>query len=296
MIPEFLKDNLLKMYDQKVVSDIIKSYNNIRNTTIRINTLKATPVVIKEVLSQNNINYQEVSWSPFSLIIEGNNLEKIKSLSIYEEGKIYIQSLSSQLPPLFLEPQPNETILDMTASPGGKTTEIAMLSENKSMITAIEKNKIRYSRLQYNIAKQGAKKITTLNTDARHLDEYFLFDKILLDAPCSGSGTLKLTSLKDFTEDLVSRSIKTQKELIEVAVNHLKPNGTLIYSTCSILKSENEEVINYILKKYPNLQVIPLSLENYTELPKLPVTIKGTLCLKPTTNYEGFFVAKIVKK
>lgn len=295
MIPEYLKNKLLTEYDKNIVDEIIACYKTPRITSIRINTLKSTIKEIKEVLKENGIEFKLVEWSDFSLIIVNTSEEELRKLSIYQEGKIYLQSLSSQLPPLFLNPKPNETILDMTAAPGGKTTEIAALSNNQAMITATEKNKQRYERLKYNIAKQGATKVTVLNIDARNLDEYFTFDKILLDAPCSGSGTLYGKSLNDFNEDLVNRSIKFQKELINEAIKHLKLNGELIYSTCSILKEENENIINEILQAHPELVLIPLDIVNYQELPLLPVKIEGTLCLKPTIFYEGFFVAKLKK-
>lgn len=295
MIPEYLKNKLLTEYNPNIVAEIIDCYKTPRITSIRINTLKSNLSEIKEILDENGTEFKQVEWSDFSLIITNAKEEDLRHLSIYQDGRIYLQSLSSQLPPLFLEPKPNETILDMTAAPGGKTTEIAALSNNQGMITATEKNKQRFERLKYNIAKQGATKVTVLNIDARNLDEYFTFDKILLDAPCSGSGTLYGESLNNFNENLVNRSIKFQKELINEAIKHLKLNGELIYSTCSILKEENEEIINELLKQHPEIVICPLDLTNYQELPLLPVEIEGTLCLKPTIIYEGFFVAKLKK-
>ena len=162
------------------------------------------------------------------------------------------------------------------------------------MITAIEKNKIRSERLQYNITKQGAKKVSVLNTDARNLNEYFMFDKILLDAPCSGSGTIINNDFTNFSDDLVTRSTKFQISLITEAIKHLKVGGELIYSTCSILKEENEDIINYVLANNKNIELIPLDLTNYQELPQLP-TKEGTLCVCPSKYYEGFYVAKIKK-
>ena len=201
------------------------------------------------------------------------------------------------IPPFIVNPKPQELILDMTAAPGGKTTQMAALSNNQAMITATEKNKIRSDRLKYNIEKQGAKKINILNVDARKLDEYFKFDKILLDAPCSGSGTLNINddSINNFNEDLINRSIKFQTELINEAVKHLNNNGELIYSTCSILKEENEEIINKVIKEH-NLEIIPITELNKEEIPRLPSTIEGVITIFPTNYYEGFFVAKLKKK
>lgn len=288
-----LIEKLTRQYGSDITSVIIKSYSSIRNTTIRINTIKSNSDEVKEALTKNNISYKDVGWSTFSLILEEKQEEKIKELEIYKEGKIYLQSLSSQLPPLFLNPKSKELILDMTAAPGGKTTEIAALSNNGAMITAIEKNKIRFEKLKYNLEKQGAKKVTILNIDARQLDSYFLFDKILLDAPCSGSGTLVAETISTFDEDLLNRSKKFQHSLLEEAIKHLNKNGELIYSTCSILKEENEDQIKEILAHHKNIKLIPLEEKEFEEIPKLPVDVPGTLCVLPDKNYEGFFVAKL---
>ena len=216
---------------------------------------------------------------------------------MYKNGEIYLQSLSSMLPPLILEPREKENILDMTAAPGGKTTQIAMLANNKALITACEKNKIRYDRLAYNVEKQGAKGINLMQEDSRKLSNYFSFDKILLDAPCSGSGTLYSEDEnleKYFTEELISRSAKTQEILLNKALNILKKNGEIVYSTCSILKEENELILKKILKQ-GKYEIIPINLEKYKALPLLPTIIEGVMCVMPTDLVEGFFVAKIRK-
>lgn len=295
MIPEFLKNKLETKYGTELTTKILAGYQNSRVVSLRINSIKTTKEKILNILNENNIRYEEISWYDNALLIINQTEEALRNLDIYKDGKIYLQNLSSQLPPLFLNPQENENILDMTAAPGGKTTEIAALSNNKAMITAIEKNKIRSERLQYNIEKQGAKKVTVLNADARSLNEYFIFDKILLDAPCSGSGTFTNNEFTNFSEELVTRSTKFQKSLLSEAIKHLKVGGELTYSTCSILKEENESIIENVLKNNPNLELIPLDLTNYQDIPKLPTTIDGTLCVLPTKYYEGFFVAKIKK-
>lgn len=295
MTQEFLNNKLISEYGNELALDITENYSVIRKTTIRINTIKSNINEIKDILKRNNIAYSEVEWSNFSLILEENQEEILKELEIYKEGKIYLQSLSSQLPPLFVNPKENETILDMTAAPGGKTTELVALANNNVLITATEKNKKRFERLKYNIEHLGAKKISVLNIDARNLDEYFMFDKILLDAPCSGSGTLSPSTINNFSEELLTRSIYFQKTLIREAIKHLKPNGELIYSTCSILKEENEYIIKELLNENKNLELVQLDLSNYNRIPTLPVEIKGTLCVRPTKLYEGFFVAKIRK-
>ena len=293
MIPEFLNNKLINQYQEELTNKILDGYQTNRVVSLRINTIKTTKENILKVLNDNNITYEEIPWYDSALVVNTPE-EELTKLDIYNNGEIYLQSLSSQLPPLFLNPKENELILDMTAAPGGKTTEIAALSNNKAMITAIEKNKIRSERLQYNIDKQGAKKVSVLNTDARNLNEYFMFDKILLDAPCSGSGTITNNNFNNFNEDLVNRSINSQKTLITEAIKHLRVGGELIYSTCSILQEENDSIINYVLEQNKNIELVPLDLTNYNSLPKLP-SIEGTLCVLPTKYYEGFYVAKIKK-
>lgn len=289
-IPQFLIDKITLQYPSQL-NEILNGYQENRATTLRINTLKSNKEEVTNILNENNINYETVSWYDNALIIN-NDINKIKELDIYNEGKIYLQSLSSMIPPLIVNPKEQEMILDMAAAPGGKTTEMQAIANNKAMITAIEKNKIRSDRLKYNIEKQGARKINVLNIDARKIDEYFKFDKILLDAPCSGSGTLNIhdNSINSFNEELVNRSINTQKELITEAIKHLNINGELIYSTCSILKEENEDIINYILKNN-NIELIPL--EPIPSIPTLENTLPGTITICPTKYYEGFYVAKI---
>ncbi len=295
MLPDFFINKLKDEYGSDILLGITQGYSEERKTTLRVNTLKSNQNEIKEVLSKNNIKYSEVDWNNFALILDEVKEEEIRSLDIYKEGKIYLQSLSSQLPPLFVNPKYNELILDMTAAPGGKTTELAALSNNEALITAIEKNKKRFERLKYNIEHLGAKKVSVLNIDSRNLDEYFMFDKILLDAPCSGSGTITLSTIESFSEDLINRSITTKRILIREAIKHLKVNGELTYSTCSILKEENENIIKELLVENKNLELIPIDTTIYTSIPTLPVEIEGTLCVKPSELYEGFFVAKIRK-
>ena len=218
-------------------------------------------------------------------------------MSIYKNGELYLQSLSSMLPPIILEPKERTDILDMAAAPGGKTTQIAALTNNRAHITACEKNKIRAERLKYNIDKQGATCVFIMEKDSRYIDNFFSFDQILLDAPCSGSGTLDFKDQnieKYFTKQLIERSAVTQKKLLRKAINLLKPGHEMVYSTCSILECENEEVVANILKD-GKIEIEPISFEGIENLPLLPTKIPGTLCVKPTDLYEGFLLQKLEK-
>ncbi len=293
---DFLKNTLETQYAKTQVNSILEGLTKSRKTTIRVNTIKTSMTEIKEILEKEEISFKEVPWNDFALIIENADESRIRKLQIYNNGEIYMQSLSSMIPPIVLNPQANESILDMAAAPGGKTTEMACLSNNQAMITACEKNKIRCDKLKYNLEKQGANRVTIMQEDARKLSDFFKFDKILLDAPCSGSGTINITDSnleKYFSKELYIRAIKTQKELLEKAAKIVKIGGEIVYSTCSILKDENEKIVQNILNKN-NFEIVPINM-NITEIPILPTTIEGTLCVCPTKIYEGFYVAKIKK-
>lgn len=296
-IPNFLYERLLKQYGEKLTESILNGFSVKRYVTLRVNTLKSNTDKIKEILNSLNIKYKEVEWSREALILEEVDEAEIRKLSIYENGEIYLQSLSSMLPAIVLYPKPNENILDMAAAPGGKTTQMASLSQNKALITACEKNKIRAERLKYNIEKQGANKVNVLIEDARNLDSYFSFDKILLDAPCSGSGTININNEKlgnIFTEELINRSVKTQYELLKKAISILKSGHEMVYSTCSILEEENEKNIEKILKNN-NIEIVPIDENLFKEANLLPTKLKGTIIVAPNELYEGFFIAKLRK-
>ncbi len=291
--PEFLYNKLLTQYNEETVDTIMQGYIEERPVTLRVNTIKSNLQEIQNVFNKENITYNIVEWYKDALIINNVKEDRVKSLDIYKEGKIYLQSLSSMLPSLILDPKKDENILDMTAAPGGKTTQIAAISNNECMITACEKNKIRCDRLKYNIEKQGAGRVNVMQEDARKLSNYFSFDKILLDAPCSGSGTTNI--FKDnFSEELIKRSVKTQEELLKKALTILKKGSTMVYSTCSILKDENEEVINKVLHKF-NAEVVPIEENMIRGIPVLPSGINGAITICPSNLYEGFFVCKIRK-
>ena len=294
---KFLEEKLEKQYGTKITKEIIEGYQTKRKTTLRINTIKSNIEEIKKELEKEKIEYETIKWSKEALIIKNADEKTIQEMEIYKNGKIYLQSLSSMLPPIILEPKEGTDILDMAAAPGGKTTQIAALTNNKAHITACEKNKIRAERLKYNVDKQGATCVFIMPKDSRFIDDFFSFDQILLDAPCSGSGTLDYNDAnveKYFTEQLIERSSKTQKTLLSKAIKLLKPGHEMIYSTCSILDCENEDVVSSVIKN-GNIEIVPINFEGMEELPILPTKIPGTLCVKPTELYEGFFVAKIRK-
>lgn len=291
MIPEFLVELLEKQYGKEILEKIITGYNINRKTTIRVNTLKATKNEVIDILNKNNIEFSSVVENENALVLLNAQENIIKGLDIYKEGKIYLQSLSSMIPPIVLEPEEKENILDMAAAPGGKTTQMAAMCNNKCMITACEKNKIRSERLKYNLEKQGVKCVNVMIEDSRKLSSYFSFDKILLDAPCSGSGTTGIFD-KNFSMELINRSSVVQEELLKKAINILKPGHEMVYSTCSILEKENENILRKFTDK---VSIVPIELSFGKEISLLPSKIAGTICVCPNELYEGFFIAKLKK-
>lgn len=290
---DFLIEKLNSEYNKETVDRIISGLVT-KKTTFRVNNILSSYSEIEKVLNDNNIKYSNVSWYKDAFILEEDSLEKLKELDIYESGKIYVQSLSSMIPALVVNPKENESILDMASAPGGKTTQMYSMSNGKSLITACEMNKIRFDRLKYNIDKQKCSKVSLMNIDSRNLDSYFTFDKILLDSPCSGSGTLIQNSnnIKYFTQELVNKSVNIQNTLLLKALSMIKVNSELIYSTCSILKEENDNRILELVNK-GLVEVLPLNIDT-TDIPKLP-SLENTLCVCPTKLYEGFYVVRLKK-
>ena len=286
-----LKCLISKYYDN--TCEIISGLSVRRKSTFRVNKIKSSQEEIEGVLNSLNIKYSKLAFSNEAFIIEDQ--VNLSDLDIVKEGKVYLQSLSSQIPVLYMDLSQSNDILDMCAAPGGKTSQIASLTLNQKNIMACESNKIRSERLKYNLSLQGASKANVLVTDARKLDSFFRFDTILLDAPCSGSGTININNLRDlksFSLDLVKNSSKTQKELLKKAIEVLKPGHTMVYSTCSILKCENEEVLKTVLNK--NVVIEPISIDIDPKY-LLKSDIDGVLTFAPSELYEGFFVAKIKK-
>jgi NOL1/NOP2/sun family putative RNA methylase len=211
------------------------------------------------------------------------------------------------IPPIVLEPKPHEIVLDMAASPGSKTTQIAQYMENKGILIANDYTIERMKPLSINLQRCGVSNaIITLMEGQWFKKSGIEVDRILVDAPCSGTGTIRksLKTIGIWNPDMVRRLSITQKQLIETAFNLLKPSGILVYSTCSLEPEENEAVVDFLLNKYDNAELEEIKLKNIKksspilefEGKQYNEEIKKCLRIWPQDNdTEGFFVAKIRK-
>lgn len=288
---EFLFQHLSKTYGDEYLDKIIAGLSKTRVTTFRVNVLKSNKEEVESALSSSRISYTNVNNVLNAYIV---NEGSIKDIDLYQDGEIYIQSLSSMLPPIVLNPLESDHILDMAAAPGSKTSQIAALTNNKACITAVEMNPLRAERLKYNLNKLGVTRTTVLVKDARLLDDFYRFDKILLDAPCSGSGTINLNeeTKQKINIDVIKKCQSRQIALLKKGLTLLPKNGELVYSTCSIFKDENEEVIKKVLNK--NVVLVPIELPSIANLEFLP-SMDGTITVMPNEYFEGFFLAKLKK-
>ena len=298
-LPEFFGALLREQYPAHEAERIVAGCAGRQAVTLRANTLKASRSEIAEALEQAGVEWEGTAWYEDAFVLKGTCERDLWELDAYREGKVYLQSLSSMIPALVLDARAGEDVCDMCAAPGGKTTQIAALSGGSAYITACEMHAPRAEKLEYNLAKLGARNVTVMRTDARKLDEFFSFDRILVDAPCSGSGTLVAGNPKTarrFTMQLIEKSVRSQRALLSKALALLKPGGTVVYSTCSVLSRENEDVVEWAFEHSPRgarFEIQPVNLRGRETLPLLASRIDGALCVCPTELYEGFFICKI---
>lgn len=303
LLPEFFIEQLEESYEPQDVERVIAGLSTRRRTTLRANASRSSAADIVAALDGAGIAHEPVSWYGDAFVLdEGVSASDLWELAAYQAGDLYLQSLSSMIPALVVDPQAGDEICDMCAAPGGKTTQMSALGGKGCYVTACEMNAPRAEKLRYNLEKQGSRGVNVMQVDARKLDSFLMFNKVLLDAPCSGSGTIfagdpKLA--KRFNPGLLAKCRKQQAGLLAKALQVVKPGGFLVYSTCSVLKCENEDQINAALAKLgrraANYHVEPVELLAAQDIPTLPSTIDDALTVCPTELYEGFFACKIAR-
>ncbi|MEM2138864.1 MAG: NOL1/NOP2/sun family putative RNA methylase [Candidatus Woesearchaeota archaeon] len=280
--------------------------------SIRVNTLKSSIEYVKKQLENQGWKLKEIPFcnEGFWLIHESGRID-IGNTKEHMLGFYYVQEAASMIPPIALDPKENEIVLDMCASPGSKTTQIAQYMKNKGILIANDFTTDRIKPLGLNLQRTGVSNtIITLMDGKWFYKKNIKFDKILVDAPCSGTGTIRksVKTLEFWNPVMIKKLAKTQKNLIETAFNILKDNGILVYSTCSTEPEENEAVVSYLLEKYDNARVEEIKInglkksETYKEFNDGKETfiykedVNKCIRLWPQDNdTEGFFIAKIKK-
>ncbi len=269
-------------------------------TCIRINTIKISPEKLVKRLEKKKVILEKADFLECGYFCRSEF--SLGATPEYLQGLYYLQEAASQIPVQLLDPKPGEEVLDMSAAPGSKTTQIAQKMDNKGIIVALDNKPYRLKALANNLERMGAKNCAAYKKDARFaFDLGKKFDKILLDAECSGNFAAEKSFFDRTTLQTIKMNAKIQKELLRAAVKCLRENGILVYSTCSLEPEENEMVIDWLLSKYKHLRLekIDFSIgDSGITNPfgqQLNTEVSGCLRLWPhKTNTQGFFVAKIV--
>jgi len=282
-LPEEFLERLETIVPPEKLREVLLAYTVQKPTTLRVNTLKATVEEIKKIFDDAHIQYEQSDISPIAFIVK-NEKRELLDLAAYAGGLFYIQSLSSQIPALKLDPQKDEKILDIAAAPGSKTTQIAALMENTGEIVANDNSRIRGYKLEANLKTQGVTNTKITISAGQSIWETYpeYFDRTLVDAPCSMEGTFTTTNPKTYehwSPKEIKELVQRQKWLLRAGVSATKPGGIIVYSTCTLEPSENDNVVEWLLRK---------------EKGKVEL-IEPMTHILPSDIMEGFFVAKLKK-
>lgn len=296
--PIELVDFYLDTFGQSFAEELLAANNQTPAISLRSNPLKTTREALIERLGQEGTAAKESGLSEYGVVLEGGS--GIEALSAYREGLFTVQGESSQLAALALAPAPGDTVLDMCAAPGGKTTHIAELMENRGTVWAFDCYEKRLSFVRKAAARLGIRIIQTKPLDASVFQPEFegTADKVLLDVPCSGLGIIRKKPdikykerLTDF-EDLVT----IQKNILNICSKYLKIEGELVYSTCTVNPAENMGVIEAFLETHPDFSLVRAAS------PKMGAAAakeleKGFVTLYPNVHgCDGFFICKLKRR
>ena len=305
---EFMIEKFMDLFSVSELLEFLDACEVQRPVTIRTNTLKTRRRDLAQSLISRGVNLDPIGkWSKVGLVVYDSSVP-IGATPEYLAGHYILQGASSLLPVMALAPQENERILDLCAAPGGKTTYIASLMKNTGLLMANDVSKDRTKAVVGNLHRLGVQNTIVCSYDGRKFTQIMTgFDRVLLDAPCSGSGVIsKDASVKtNKSEKDIRKCSHLQKQLILSAIDCLDAKssrgGYLVYSTCSVLVEENEWVIDYALKMR-HVKVVSTGLDfgadGYTKYreKRFHPSIALTRRFYPHThNMDGFFVAKLKK-
>lgn len=303
---DYMVERYIRMLGNYETEEFLRSCSFPLKKSIRCNDLLIDCRKLEEKLENKGFKLEKVSWLKHGYIITSSPERPSLGATIeFLSGYYYIQGLASMVPAYVLDPNDDETVLDMAAAPGGKTTQIAQLMRNSGLIIAVERSRERIKSLYSNINRLGVRNVVLLRTDVRNLIKTGIqVDKILLDAPCSGEGLIPedpSRKTKTKLEDL-KLFFREQLELLDTAYKLLRSDGVLVYSTCSIAPEEDEAVVNYLVENY-DVKIIRESgypsLNGLTEYNNIKFDESLRYCMRfypHKSGTEGFFVCKIKKE
>jgi tRNA (cytosine49-C5)-methyltransferase len=299
--PEF-KERFIERYSELTNFEKFKEYS-MRNKrkSIRINTLKIGIEKFSKEFPE--LKLKQVPWCEEGFFVSSDRTD-LGNLFGHSMGYFYVQEASSMLPVEVLNPKKDEFILDIAAAPGSKTTQMSAKMKNSGIIVANDNNYNRLKALTMNLQRSGVKNTIISLMEGRYFSG-FEFDKILLDAPCTGTGTLRKSpyTILEWSPGHVRRVCGVQRQLIKTAFNNLKSGGTMVYSTCTLEPEENEGIVSYLLDEFDNAKVENIKVDIKSSKAVLESEGKEfdkrvSKCLRiwPQDNdTDGFFVAKIKK-
>ena len=296
-LPQTLLQRLTKDFGPGAVTMMLKAFDHQRLPTFRVNTLKSTDESVMNKLRDEGVAFERVKDIPHAFKVKNRSDRELLEHDLATSGQIYLQGLASMIPPLLMDLKPGDSILDLCAAPGSKTSEIAALTNNQARILAMEDNDIRFQKLLHTVSMQAATSVEARHGDSTQLYKEFpeAFDKILADVPCSAEGRIDLNeprTYKYWSEKNIVAHAKLQRRLLRSAVACLKPGGILVYSTCTLAPEENELMIDWLVAEFPLMQPIEFSIP----LKNTRKTDHKTITLLPSEEAEGFFVAQLRKQ
>ncbi|MCX6694764.1 MAG: RsmB/NOP family class I SAM-dependent RNA methyltransferase [Candidatus Altiarchaeota archaeon] len=263
--------------------------------SIRVNTLKSSERDVTRFLRENHVDYGRIPWCPDGLWVSSNELDTLE----HQLGYYYIQDASSMIPAEALDPKPGERVLDLCASPGSKTTQIAAKMGNRGVLVANEPNYTRLRGLVYNIQRCGIMNCVITKRDGCSYSKFGeKFARVLVDAPCSDVGTVRRNpfALKFWSVERIRKLSNLQRKLALEGFRMLEKGGTMVYSTCTTSVEENETVVESVLDGFKDARLEEIRLDGLKSMPGLTERTRKCVRVLPQHNdTDSFFIAKVVK-